>query len=118
MIISRKIFMIYEYSDLESNNEYLNSFVNNSVIQVNNLVDKKVCGEALDYFITNEFGGMSVAGRTHGLQFDQEAGGNIHTKISLNNIIFFQNGSLVCNQVQVRYLYHLDFQLALNNLAL
>ena len=39
-----------------------------------------------DYFITNEFGGMSVAGRTHGLQFDQEAGGNIHTKISLYGI--------------------------------
>ena len=39
-----------------------------------------------DYFITNEFGGMSVAGRTHGLQFDQEGGGNIHTKISLYGI--------------------------------
>lgn len=39
-----------------------------------------------DYSISHEFGGMSVAGRTHGLQFDQEAGGNIHTKISLYGI--------------------------------
>ena len=46
--------MIFEYSDLENNNEYLNSFFNNSVIQVNNLIDKKVCEETLDYFLTNE----------------------------------------------------------------
>ena len=38
--------------------------------------------------------------------------------LRFNQYNFFQNGSLVCNQVQVRYLYHLDFQLALNNLAL
>ena len=46
--------MIFEYSDLENNNEYLNSFFDNSVIQVNNLIDKKVCEETLDYFLTNE----------------------------------------------------------------
>ena len=46
--------MIYEYNDLVTNNKYLNDFKNNSVIKVNKLIDKKICNDALDYFLSNE----------------------------------------------------------------
>ena len=42
--------------------------------------------DSSNYFISNAMGGMSTAGRTYGLRFDQEGGGNIHTKISLYGI--------------------------------
>ena len=46
--------MIYEFSDLVNNNKYLNDFKKNSVIQVNKIIDKYICNNALDYFLSNE----------------------------------------------------------------
>ncbi len=46
--------MIFNYYDLENKEVLLNEFINNSVVQVNNLIDKTICQEALDYFFQNE----------------------------------------------------------------
>ena len=46
--------MIFNYYDLKNNKNYLNQFFENSVIQVNKLIDKTICQEALDYFLQNE----------------------------------------------------------------
>ena len=46
--------MIFTYYELKDNKNYLNQFFENSVIQVNKLIDKTICKKALDYFLKNE----------------------------------------------------------------
>ncbi len=46
--------MIFDSDNLENDSLYLKEFFSNSVIQVNNLVNKNICEKALDYFIDNE----------------------------------------------------------------
>ena len=46
--------MIFDYDNLEKNEDYLCEFSKNSVIQVNNLVDNSLCNDALEYFLKNE----------------------------------------------------------------
>ena len=46
--------MIFNSFELDKSEIFLEEFISNSVIQVNKLVDKKLCKKALDYFFENE----------------------------------------------------------------
>ena len=46
--------MIFDYYELEKGEKYLEEFSKNCVIKVNNIVEKDICNNALNYFLKNE----------------------------------------------------------------